>query len=94
MASIWDKEKHLPDLWRGNTFQLLENLFILIRQTFPEISVWHHAARDALPISMGTYYPACEFIKPQTYRHLIYLSAVEASVILANWQLVRFVPKQ
>jgi hypothetical protein len=94
MASIWDKEKYLPDDWRGNIFELLGNLFFLIRQAFPEVSLWHHASRDALPISIGTYYPAREFIHPQTYRHLIYLSAVETSVILANWQLVRFVPKQ
>ncbi len=94
MASIWDKEKDLPDSWRGNTYQLLENLFIMIRQTFPEISVWHHAARSALPISIGRYYPACDFIHPQTYQHLIYLCALETSVILANWQLVRFVPEQ
>ena len=94
MASIWDKEKRFPDDWKGGTFQLLEDLFILIRQTFPEISAWYHACRDALPISIGTYYPACDFIHPKTYRHLVYLSAIETSIILSNWQLVRFIPKQ
>jgi hypothetical protein len=92
MASIWDKKKDLRDDWRVDTYRLLSHLFGVILHTFPDISVWYHSCREALPISIGIYYPSLEFIHPQTHQHFIYLSAVETSIILANWQLVRFVP--
>ena len=92
MASIDVKKKDLPEGWRGNNRHLMQEMFREIREAFPDIQPWYHATRDALPVTIGGYFPACEFICPRKEHELIYLFALEASLSLANWQLIRYVP--
>lgn len=91
LASLDVKRKDLPEGWRGNNNRLMQEMFRAIREAFPEIQLWYHATRDALPVTIGSYFPACDFICTRKERELIYLFALEASLSLANWQLIRYV---
>jgi len=92
MASLDVKEKDPPDDWRGHNYRLMEEMSLTIRQAFPEIQRWPHSTRDALPVTIGRYFPACDFIHPSKDHEFIYLFALEASLSLGNWQLIRYVP--
>ncbi len=94
LASLDVKMKDLPEEWRGNNYRLMEIIRHTIMQAFPDIILWHHASRDALPVTIGRYYPACDFIRPKNEKELLYHFAVEASLSLGNWQLVRYVPAE
>ena len=93
MASIDGKMKDMPLRWGDNTYTLMEQIFVTIRQAFPGIQLWHHASRSALPITVERY-PVCEFIYPQTYAHLIYVFALETSLSLGNWRLIKYISTQ
>jgi hypothetical protein len=94
MASIDEKSKNLPDEWSGTCAHLMSEMFRVIREAFPDIILWHHASRDAMPVTVGRYFPACNFIQPKNEKELLYHFALEASLSLGNWQLIRYVPSQ
>jgi len=94
LASLDVKMKDVPEEWRGNNYRLMEGITRTITQAFPEIPLWHHTSRDALPVTIGRYFPACDFIRPKNEEEMLYHFAVEASLSLGNWQLVRYVPAE
>lgn len=89
MASLWDKLKAAPDNWRGAAYQVLEDVWDAMHIQFPDIDSWHSASREALPFSMMHY--TGDMLVPKTPRELIYITAVEAALVAANWQLVEYV---
>jgi hypothetical protein len=92
LASLDVKVKDVPDEWKGSNYRLMRGMTHTITEAFPDIPLWHHASRDALPITIGRYSPACNFIHPENENEMLYHFAVEASLSLGNWQLVRYVP--
>lgn len=62
LASLDVKMKEMSEKWRSNTYRLMEDMRRTIMQEFPDIILWHHASRDALPVTVRYYFPACNFI--------------------------------
>lgn len=91
MASLEVKLKESPENWEGNTFRIIKEIWVTMRQAFPTIEHWHHASREVLPITIGGDSPPFDFIHPKRDFEIIYLFALEASLSLANWQLIRYV---
>lgn len=90
LASLWDKERDLPEQSRGNGFRLIEKSERIIRARFPEISRWHHASIEALPINITKYVYSGKMLVPEDYRDLMYIAAVEFALTVANWQLIEY----
>jgi len=93
MAAIDAKMKDLPECWKGNNARLMRAMMLTVSRTFPDIEPWYHASREALPISI-THYSPDDFINPKNEEGILYVFAVEASLCLANWQLIELVPEQ
>jgi hypothetical protein len=93
LAAIDAKEKDLPEDWRGSNSRLMGEMMLTIHRTFPDIELWYHASREALPISITRYSPN-DFIHPKNEEEMLYVFAVEASLCLSNWQLIKYVPEQ
>lgn len=92
-ASLWDKRHNLPETWRGDIFRLLEQMqrVIVYAPDGPfkqhDLSVWHHAMRDALPInSMGSDVAGC--VRPRDYRDLVSIALLDAALATTAWTLV------
>jgi hypothetical protein len=89
-ASSWDKEKDLPESWRGACFRLLQQIqFItLYAEDSPfkryGLALWHHAMRSALPINIVSDGLA-ECLRPRTYSDIVKVALIEAVLSTATW---------
>ena len=90
LASLWDKEKDLPERWRGDIYRLVKDVQDVILEKHP-VPRWHHASRDALPLGVVRDYHAGRTIVPEDESGLMYVAALEAVLSYANWQLIEYV---
>lgn len=81
LASLWDKDRDLPVEWRGDVYRLIAKVDNCIRERFPDLSRWHHASKDALPLSLVRRCPGDEMLVPSGLEDLIYITAVEAVLV-------------
>lgn len=95
-ASMWDNLKYLPNEWRGNTFEktslLLQEIEVNLKNK--GYTCWHHSCKDALPIKLQLDPNLHDALLPQTYEHLIGLSALESAMVYSNWTIVRLIVKE
>jgi hypothetical protein len=92
LASLRDKEKELPHQWHGEPYRVLREVWKSVWDHFPDFNHWHHASKQALPIELfNTYWRAAEMFVPHDAADLMYIAALEASLSVANWQLIEFV---
>jgi hypothetical protein len=92
-ASLWDKRKDLPEVWRGRIYRLIDEMALLIHGNngvFEQkgLPVWHHASREALPFNIVDEEFA-QSLQPKGFRDLTHIAVIEASLSLSLWTLVR-----
>jgi hypothetical protein len=90
LASLWSKEKNLPEAWRGNICRLLDEMMGTVITQHREVYDWHPACRELLPINLLDY-PGYKTFVPEDAYDIIYLVALETALNYANWQVVEFV---
>jgi hypothetical protein len=90
LASLWNKETKLPEHWRGDGFQLVREAREIIQIKFPDLGGWHYASRDALPVNVGNSWYSRNMLVPKSIEDLMFISAIEAAITHANWQLIKY----
>jgi hypothetical protein len=90
LASLWSKEKNLPEAWRGDVYRLLEEMIHATISQHREVYDWHFACTELLPINLLGY-PGYRIIVPSDWHDIIYLVALESALNYANWQVIEFV---
>jgi len=89
-ASLWDKRHGLPEAWYGDTYRLLQQIQLVIVYAADgpfqqhDLSVWHHAMRNALPMNiMGSDFAEC--VRPRGYRDLVSIALLDATLATSAW---------
>ncbi|WP_289142190.1 hypothetical protein [uncultured Brevibacillus sp.] len=92
-ASMWDKEKDLPEFWRGKIYRMVKILSdeVLEQLRGKNLFTWNHLSRGALPITVHDNWIINEALKPTNYEQLIGISSIESILTHANWTIVRLV---
>ena len=93
LASIDVKMKDMTEGWAGKNRDLMLGMMGSIRSVFPDIAHWHRSSPNALPVTIGRYSPARDFIIPKNEDEILYHFAIEESLSLGNWQLIRYLSK-
>lgn len=90
LASLWDKRARLPRTWRGNVNRMVQAIEQGIRTQFPDLERWHHASREALPVSLTEHVYTDRMLVPEDQDEVMFVAALEAALAVANWQLVEY----
>lgn len=90
LASLLNKRKDLPVSWRGDAYKLIREVEAVVYRQFP-VDRWHHATRKALPVSLTGFTNSERMFYPSDVTDLIFITALEAVITHANWQLIEYV---
>jgi hypothetical protein len=92
-GSLWTIEKHLPPAWHGRAFELLHTVQreVMYSPGSPfkrfEIPVWHHAMREALPISIIDH-ATSEFMLPRSAADIVHIAYLDSLLSTSVWTIV------
>lgn len=93
-AALWDILKDLPDEWRGDAYRHIEAVNSTIFEKIKDLGCysWYHASRDALPLTITTFYLTKALI-PTSFESLMSVVAIENVLARTAWTLVDYKTK-
>ena len=90
-AALFDKRNRVPDSWRGETYRLVDTMYrtVLSGLTNRGFREWHHASRDALPVSITDIWGLEEAIRASNVEQVLAVIAVDTVIARTTWTVVR-----